>query len=274
MTSCNIPCASLDKFDSTDKAHDLELSFIADCVNVCSYIALHCLALTALPWTYCIALHLLHCRQAHVMQTLHCFASNFADKHMSCILYDVTVNTCMGLQATQRRLACREVAQLINCAVDDLLGDRRSGHDPDPEDNYPRDPPSGSAEGHKGPGNHGGASGDHGRAFGDREAGSGNSNSTNSDSAPSGDQASGSGDWRGGAGGYDGVILRLEMPQAEPFEYQQGSQDAYSDCTDCESDSEIPPWAEDSPLLSDSGPQLSVREQKWAAELHAQNDET
>ncbi len=238
----------------------------------------HCIALHLLR---CIALTTLHCTYCIALQILHCFASNFVDKHISCILYDNTVCTFVDLQATQRRLACREVAQLINCAVDDLLGDRRSGHDPDPEDAYPRDPPSGSAEGHNGSADHGGASGDHGGAFGDREAGSGNSNSTNSDSAPSGDQASGSGDWRGGAGGYDGVILRLEMPQAEPFEYQQGSQlhpeasqDAYSDCTDCESDSEIPPWEEDSPLLSDSGPQLSVREQKWAAELHAQKDET
>ncbi len=94
--SCNMSCASLNKFDSTDKAQDPELSFIADCVNVCLDIALHCLALTALPWTYCIALHLLHYRQAHVMQTLHCFASNFADKHMSCILYDVTVHGFAG----------------------------------------------------------------------------------------------------------------------------------------------------------------------------------
>ena len=118
---------------------------------------------------------------------------------MSCILYDDTVYTCVNLQATQRRLACREVAQLINCAVDDLLGDRRSGHDPDPEVAYSRDPPSGSAEGHNGSEDHGGASGDHGGAFEDREVGSGNSNRTNSDSAPSGDHVSGSGDWRGGA---------------------------------------------------------------------------
>ena len=54
------------------------------------------------------------CRQAHV------------------VLYDRTVYTCVDLQATQRRLACHEVAQLINCAVDDFLGTRCSGHDPDP----------------------------------------------------------------------------------------------------------------------------------------------
>ena len=273
MTSCIIPCASLDKFDSTDKAHDLKLSFIADCVNVCSYIVLHYPALTALPWTYCIALHLLHCRQAHVMQTLHCFASDFADKHMSCILYDVTVNTCMGLQATQRRLACREVAQLVTCAVDDLLGDRRSGHDPDPspEEAYPRDPLSSSAEGHNGSQDDGSASGHH-------EAGPGDGDSPNSSSTLSRDHGHGSGDWRGGAGGCDGVCLRLEMPQAEGFDYQQGSQlhseasQVSFSCSDCTSESESPPWEEDSQLLSDSGQQLSVGEREWSAELHADLD--
>ncbi len=177
----------------------------------------------------------------------------------------------MGLQATQRRLACREVAQLINCAVDDLLGDRRSGHDPDPspENAYPRDPPSSSAEGHYG-------SQDDGSASGHRAAAPGDGHSPNSNSAPSGDYASGSGDWRGGVGGYDGVMLRLEMPQSEAFAYQQGSQlhaeasqVPFSDCTDSDSETEIPPWEEDSQLLSDSGQQLSVGEQEWVAELDA-----
>ncbi len=218
---------------------------------------------TALPpWTYCVALHLLHCNA-----DMHCFASNFVDKHMSCNLYDLIVYTC--LQATKSRLACREVAQLVNCAIDDLAGTRRSGFDPDPEDTYPRGAPSGSAEGHNGSGSHGGASGDHEGASGDREAGPGKSDSTTSNSAPSGDHGSGSGVWRGGTGGCDGVRLSLEMPHAEPFDYQQGSQQhseasqvAYSDCTDCDSASEIPPWEEDSQLLSDSGPQLSVGEQE------------
>ena len=167
---------------------------------------------------------------------------------MSCILYDTIVH--LGLQATQRRLACREVAQLVNCAVDDLTGTRSSGFDdPSPEDTYPRDPPSGSADGS---GNHGGASGDHGGAFGNREAGPGDSNSTHSDSAPSRDQARGSRDWRGGAGGCDGVSSNQEMPKADFCDCQQGSQlhseasqAPYSDCTDCESDSESPPWETD-----------------------------
>jgi len=262
-TSCNMSCASLNKLNSTDKAHGPELSFVADCAKVCLYIALHCLALTALHCTsalqcrYCIALH-----------------QNNVAKHVPCILYDITVNSCTCLQATQRRLACREVAQLVNCAVDDLTGDRRSGHDPDPspEEAYPRDPPSGSAEGHYGSQDNRSASGHH-------EAGPGDGNSPNSGSAPSGDYASGSGDWRGGVGGYDGVCLRLEMPQAEGFEYQQGSQlhaeasqVPFSDCTESESESEIPPWEEDSPLLSASGQQLSVGEREWAAELDAHHD--
>ena len=166
---------------------------------------------------------------------------------MSCILYDTIVY--LGLQATQRRLACREVAQLVNCAVDDLAGTRSSGFDPDPDHTYPKEPPSGSADGS---GNHGGASGDHGGAFGNREAGPGDSNSTHSDSAPSRDQASGSRDWRGGAGGCDGVSSNQEMPQADFCDCQQGSQlhseasqAPYSDCTDCESDSESPPWETD-----------------------------
>ncbi len=188
---------------------------------------------------------------------------------MPCILYDITVNTCMGLQATQRRLACREVAQLVNCAVDDLTGTRWSGHDPDPspDEAYPRDPPSGSAEGHHG-------SQEDGSASGHREAGPGDGHSPNSDSAPSGDHGSGSGDWRGGVVGYDGVMLRLEMPQAEAFSYKQGSQlhaeasqVPFSDCTDSDSESETPPWEEDSPLLSASGQQLSVGEQERVAEL-------
>ena len=69
------------------------------------------------------------------------------------------------------------------------------------------------------------------------------------------------------------------MPQADGFEYQQGSQlhaeasqVPFSDCTDSDSETEIPPWEEDSPLLSASGPQLSVAEQEWAAELDAQDD--
>ena len=193
---------------------------------------------------------------------------------MSCILYDITVNTCMGLQATQRRLACREVAQLIHCAVDDLAGTRCSGHDPDPspEEAYPRDPPSGSAEGHHGSQDNRSASGHH-------EAGPGDGNSPNSGSAPSGDYASGSGDWRGGVGGYDGSRLCLEMPQAEGFEYQQGSQlhaeasqVPFSGSIESKSESEILPWEEDLQLLRDSGQQLSVGEREWAAELDAQED--
>ncbi len=193
---------------------------------------------------------------------------------MSCILYDITVNTCMGLQATQRRLACREVAQLINCAVDDLAGTRCSGHDPDPspEEAYPRDPPSSSAEGHHGSQDNRSASGHH-------EAGPGDGNSPNSGSAPSGDYASGSGDWRGGVGGYDGARLCLEMPQAEGFEYQQGSQlhaeasqVPFSGSIESKSESEILPWEEDLQLLRDSGQQLSVGEREWAAELDAQED--
>ena len=177
----------------------------------------------------------------------------------------------MGLQATARRLACREVAQLVNCAVDDLTGTRWSGHDPDPspEEAYPRDPPSGSAECHY-------SSQDDGSASGHHEAGSGDGDSPNSGSTPSGDHASGSGDWRGGAGGFDGVMFRLEMPQAEGFEYQQGSQlhaeasqVPFSNCTESDLETEIPPWEEDSPLLRDSGQQLSVGEQEWTAELDA-----
>jgi len=168
-TSCNMSCASLNKLNSTDKAHGPELSFVADCAKVCLYIALHCLALTALHCTsalqcrYCIALH-----------------QNNVAKHVPCILYDITVNSCTCLQATQRRLTCREVAQLVNCAVDDLTGDRRSGHDPDPspEEAYPRDPPSGSAEGHNGSQDDGSASGHH-------AAGPGDGHRPNSGSAPS-----------------------------------------------------------------------------------------
>ena len=180
----------------------------------------------------------------------------------------------MGWQATQRRLACRQVAQLINCAVDDLAGTRCSGHDPDPslEEANPRDAPSGSAEGHYG-------SQDHGSAFGHHAAAPGDGHSPNSGSTPSGDHASGSGDWRGGAGGYDGVMLRLEMPQAEAFEYQEGSQlhaeasqVPFSDTTESDAESEIPPWEEDSPLLSDSGQQLSVGEREWTVELDAHHD--
>jgi len=72
------------------------------------------------------------------------------------------------------------------------------------------------------------------------------------------------------------VRLRLEMPQSEAFSYQQGSQlpaeasqVPFSDCTDSDSETEIPPWEEDSQLLSGSGQQLSVGEQEWAAELNA-----
>ncbi|KAL0046114.1 hypothetical protein WJX82_002775 [Trebouxia sp. C0006] len=176
--------------------------------------------------------------------------------------FKVDIACRLGAQATKSRLACRKVVQLVNCAIDDLAGTRRSGFDPDPEDTYPRGAPSGSAEGHNGSGSHGGASGDH-------EGASGETDSTTSNSAPSGDHGSGSGVWRGGTGGCDGVRLSLEMPHAEPFDYQQGSQQhseasqvAYSDCTDCDSASEIPPWEEDSQLLSDSGPQLSVGEQE------------
>jgi hypothetical protein len=51
------------------------------------------------------------------------------------------VYRCMNLQATKRRLACREVAQLVYCAVDDLTGTRPSGFDdPSPENAYPRSP--------------------------------------------------------------------------------------------------------------------------------------
>ncbi len=190
---------------------------------------------------------------------------------MPCILYDINVNTCTCLQATQRRLACREVAQLVNCAVDDLTGDRRSGHDPDPspEEAYPKDAPSSSAEGHYGSQDDGSASGHH-------EAAPGDGHSPYHGSTPSRDHASGSGDWRGGAGGDDGVMLRIEMPQAEGFDYQQGSQVhfeasqvPFSDCTESDSESEIPPWDEDSQLLSHSALQLSVGEREWAAELDA-----
>ena len=177
----------------------------------------------------------------------------------------------MGLQATARRLACREVAQLVNCAVDDLTGTRWSGHDPDPspEEAYPRDPPSGSAEGHY-------SSQDDGSASGHHEAGSGDGDSPNSGSTPSGDHASGSGDWRGGAGECDGVTSNQELPTPEFCDYQRGSQlhseasqVPFSECTDSDSESESPPWEKDSHLLSDSGQQLSVGEQEWAAELDA-----
>ncbi len=155
--------------------------------------------------------------------------------------------------------------------MDDLTGTRWSGHDPDPspEEAYPRGPPSSSAEGHHGSQDDGSASGHH-------EAAPGDGHSPNSNSAPSGDYASGSGDWRGGVEGYDGVILTLEMPQAEGFDYQQGSQVhfeasqvPFSDCTESDSESEIPPWEEDSQSLHNSGQQLSVGEQEWSAELDA-----
>ncbi|DBA98733.1 TPA: hypothetical protein ACH3X1_014506 [Trebouxia sp. C0004] len=171
----------------------------------------------------------------------------------------------LGAQATERRLACREVAQLINCAVDDLTDTRSTGLHPSSDDTISRDPPSGSAEGHNGPG--------------DRDAGPGNSDSTESNSAPSRDHGSGSGDWRGVAGGCDGVSSSPELPKADFCDHQQGSQVhseasqvPFSGCTDCKSDSEIPPWETDSQSLSDSGPQLSVGEQEWAAELGADAD--
>ncbi|KAL0046228.1 hypothetical protein WJX82_006274 [Trebouxia sp. C0006] len=45
-----------------------------------------------------------------------------------------------------------------------------------------------------------------------------------------------------------------------------------SDCTESDSEYEIPPWEEDSQFWSDSGKQLSVGEQEWAAELNADLD--
>ena len=75
------------------------------------------------------------------------------------------------------------------------------------------------------------------------------------------------------------MIMSLEMPHAEPFDHQQGSQlhseasqVPYSDCTESDSEYEIPPREEDSQFWSDSGKQLSVGEQEWAAELNADLD--
>ncbi len=178
----------------------------------------------------------------------------------------------MGLQAAKRRLACREVAQLVNCAVDDLTDTRSTGLHPSPDDACPRDPSSGSAEGHNGSGDHGGASENH-------EAGPGDGDSPKSNSALSRDHGSGSRDWRGGDGGCDGVSSDSELPKAESCDYQQGSQlhseasqVPFSNCTDSETESESPPWEKDSQLLSDSGLQLSVGEQEWAAELDAHDE--
>ena len=175
----------------------------------------------------------------------------------------------MDLQATQRRLACREVAQLVNCAVDDLTGTRSSGFDdPSPEDTYPRDPPSGSAEGRNGCEDDASVSGHH-------EAGHGVGDSTGMVTLPR-LHSSGSGDCRAGAGGFDRVSSSQEMPQAEAFDYQQSSQ-LHSEASqvtfsDCTSESESPPWEEDSHSLNDSGQRLSVGEQEWAAELNAHDE--
>jgi len=218
-------------------------------------VSVHCIALHC---SCCIAVIALHCN--------YCIALHGVDKHIVLDVY-IYVYTCMGLQATKRRLACREVAQLVNCAVDDLTDTRSTGLHPSPDDTWPRDPSSGSAEGHNGSGDHGGACGNH-------DAGPGDGDSPKSDSALSRDHGSGSREWRGGHG-----VSSDSEPKAGFYDYQQGSQlhseasqVPFSDCTDSECESESPPWETDSQSLSDSGQQLSVGEREWAAELGAEVD--
>jgi len=221
-------------------------------------VSVHCIALHC---SCCIAVIALHCN--------YCIALHGVDKHIVLDVY-IYVYTCMGLQATKRRLACREVAQLVNCAVDDLTDTRSTGLHPSPDDTWPRDPSSGSAEGHNGSGDHGGACGNH-------DAGPGDGDSPKSDSALSRDHGSGSREWRGGDGGCDGVssdsetCQRLDsMTTSRAVSCTEASQVPLSDCTDSECESESPPWETDSQSLSDSGQQLSVGEREWAAELGAE----